>query len=64
MTETIRTQTDLDRVNIQVAWSMADKLTSEQYDQLCRVTVEQWRREGVARTIDDPNVVLHEVVHG
>ena len=45
----IKSQADLDHANIQVAWSMADKLTSEQYDQLCRVTVEQWRREGVAR---------------
>ena len=60
----IQSQADLDHANIQVAWSMAHKMTSEQYEQLCRVTVEQWRREGVARTIEDPNLVLREVVHG
>ena len=41
----IRSQADLDRANIQVAWSMAPKMTDEQYAQLCRVTVEQWRNE-------------------
>lgn len=60
----IQSQADLDRANIQVAWSMAPKMTTEQYDQLCRVTVEQWRRESVAHTIEDPNLVLREVVHG
>lgn len=44
----IRSQADLDRANIQVAWSMASKMTSAQYDQLCRVTVESWRRESGA----------------
>jgi|CXWL01.1.fsa_nt_gi hypothetical protein len=58
--KTILSQTDLDRANIQVAWSMAHKMTSDQYDQLCRVTVDQWRRE----SLEDPAVVLREACHG
>lgn len=60
MTSTIRSQADLDRTNIEVAWSMASKMTNDQYDQLCRVTVEQWRRE----SLEDPAVPLQAVCHG
>ena len=42
----IHSQADLDAANLQVAWSMAPKMTREQYTQLCRVTVQHWRREG------------------
>jgi hypothetical protein len=41
----IRNQADLERENIRMAWSMADKMTDDQYEQLCRVTVQSWRRE-------------------
>ena len=39
---------DLDRANIQVAWSFADRMSAEHFEELCRVTVEQWRREAQA----------------
>lgn len=41
----IRDEEDLNRANIQLAWSFAWRMTSEEYDQLCRVTVEQMRRD-------------------
>lgn len=41
----VLSQADLNRANIQVAWSMAHKMTDAQYEQLCRVTVASWRQE-------------------
>jgi hypothetical protein len=58
--KTIVSQADLDRANIQVAWSMAHKMTDDQYDQLCRVTVDSWKQ----RDGDDPILVRQEVCHG
>ncbi len=57
---TVLSQADLDRANIRVAWSMASKMTSEQYDELCRVTVDSWKQ----RDGDDPILVRREVCHG
>jgi hypothetical protein len=47
---TIRSQADLDRANIAVAWTFADQMTPEDFDALCRVTVQQWRREADAES--------------
>ena len=55
-------QTDLDRANIRVAWSMAATMTSEQYEQLCRVTVAQWRRE--SEPIEQARARIEQVCHG
>ena len=41
----IHSPADLDRANIQVAWSFADRMSAEHFEELCRVTVEQWRRD-------------------
>lgn len=56
----IKSQADLDHANIQVAWSMAHKMTTEQYEQLCRVTVESWKQ----RDGDEPILVRQEACHG
>ena len=42
---TIRSQADLHRANIQTAWSFAWKMKPAQFEELCRVTVEQMRRD-------------------
>ena len=41
----IHSQADLDRANIQVAWSFADRMSAEHFEELCRVTVRQLGRE-------------------
>ena len=41
----IHSQADLDRANIQVAWSFAETMTPAEFDELCRVTVAQMRRD-------------------
>ena len=56
----VLSQADLNRANIQVAWSMAHKMTDDQYEQLCRVTVASWKQ----RDGDDPLLVRREVCHG
>ena len=58
----ILSQADLSRANIQVAWSLAATMTSAQYEQLCRVTVAQWRRE--RETIEHERARIEQVCHG
>jgi len=41
-------QLTLDRKNIEAAWSLVDRLTSEQFEELIRVTEDLWRRERAA----------------
>jgi hypothetical protein len=38
-------QADLDRANIQMAWAFAWRMTPAHFEELCRVTVEQLRRD-------------------
>lgn len=59
MSRIIRNQADLDRANIQVAWSMAHTMTDAQFAELCRVSC-QALHEG----IEDPDLVLGEVLRG
>lgn len=54
----LRSQADLDRANIQVAWSFAKTMMPDDFDALCRVTVRQLRRDAA----DD--VASREVAHG
>ncbi len=41
----IRTQEDLTRANVLMAWQFARRMSPEDFDELCRVTVEQFRRD-------------------
>lgn len=41
----IRSQADLERANIQLAWAFTSKMTPEHFAELCRVTVVQLRRD-------------------
>lgn len=43
--EPITSQDDLDRANIQVAWSMAHRMTDAQFEALCRVSCRALREE-------------------
>lgn len=45
MTLAIRSVEDLPGANILWAWRFADRMTPDQFDALCRVTMEQLRRE-------------------
>lgn len=58
----ILSQADLNRANIQMAWSLASTMTSAQYEQLCRVTVAQWRRE--SEIVDPARARIEQVCHG
>jgi hypothetical protein len=42
----IRSQADLDRANIQMAWSMAAKMTDLQLEELCRVSCRALHESG------------------
>jgi len=42
---TIRTQNDLNRANIEMAFRLAHGWSPEQFERLCRVAVEQMRRD-------------------
>jgi len=46
MSLAIASQADLARANIHMAWSMAREMNSDQFRELCRVTVQQWQRDG------------------
>jgi hypothetical protein len=45
----ITNEADLHRANIRVAWSFAERMTSEQFEELCRVTLRAWTSEGEPR---------------
>ncbi|MDP1860250.1 MAG: hypothetical protein Q8K82_16355 [Gemmatimonadaceae bacterium] len=42
---TIRSQADLDRANIHLAWALASTMTPAHFDELCHVTLVQMRRD-------------------
>lgn len=41
MSVVIRTQADLDRLNIQTAWQFSHRMSAEAFEELCRVTIRQ-----------------------
>ncbi|MCS6302333.1 MAG: hypothetical protein H8K07_01505 [Nitrospira sp.] len=38
-------ETELQRANLEIAWSFAHRMTSEHFAELCRVTLEHLREE-------------------
>lgn len=38
-------EAELQRANIRVAWSFAERLTAEQFTRLCEATVQSWSDE-------------------
>lgn len=49
---TITSERELQRANVRVAWSFAHRMTADQFDELCRVTLAVWSAEG--RSDDGP----------
>lgn len=45
MNGTIQSAADLRGANIEMAWAFADEMTADEFEQLCRLTLEELRRD-------------------